>query len=378
MVLPTLPTTFQRIIVDKPLTAEIYTRTSVLYALVIIVGSPLIGLACDKIGRRAILILCCIAGTSGISILIQANNVLELTASRSLTAISQLSTVAVQAMLSDCSSPRGRALTFGRLNACISLGFILGSALTGLIGLFDANGSTIYLSATLFSVLAVLVSIIQYIFKPLRGNAKQKLYSGPDLKNIIEIARIYWRPLLLIFMFNVVNVGIIGIWPLYLAIRFGWGPSHSGMTIFLLAIIAVLSQLVLLPGLQKRITKTLIIRFACYQTGVTLIIMSFAAEPWFFVFFACLNLIGPMGLPLLQAKVSIEAPFELQGSLVGIYGLITGLAVVLTTSFIGFTISTVIQNQSLPNGLMGFPFAFIGIIFLSLGYSLNLKNAPNL
>jgi len=106
------------------------------YALMQMIGAPILGRLSDKYGRRPVFLISIFGTFVGLLILGFANSLWMLFASRLLSGITAGNISVAQAYISDITDEKNRARGMGMFGAAFGIGFILGPALGGMLSVY--------------------------------------------------------------------------------------------------------------------------------------------------------------------------------------------------------------------------------------------------
>ncbi len=220
------------------------------YSLCQLLAAPLWGRLSDRLGRRPILLTSMLGACGSYLILVFAHSLAALFLSRALAGFMAGNLAAAMAYASDISTPSDRAKTMGMVGASIGIGFMLGPGIGGLLAgehLQTAN----FLRPALLSVALSFVAMMLVLFllpeSHARGRASALAAPAPPparvpvwqlLKDLPGLRLLALATLLVTFSQSTLE-SIFAIWA---AARFHFGPRAVGMTLFVLAIVAVATQ----------------------------------------------------------------------------------------------------------------------------------------
>jgi DHA1 family tetracycline resistance protein-like MFS transporter len=120
-------------------TATTITLLGSSYSLMQFIFAPIWGRLSDKIGRRPIVLMSISFGVVGHFLFGIADSITFLFVSRMIAGFGNANIGAVQAIISDVTTPENRAKGMGLIGAAFGLGFILGPALGGFFGQHSAS-----------------------------------------------------------------------------------------------------------------------------------------------------------------------------------------------------------------------------------------------
>ena len=304
----------------------LYGLMLAVYAVMQFVFSPVLGALSDRFGRRPVLLLS-LAGTL-VDYLVMALTPLGwvLVVGRAMAGITSANMAVASAYITDITPPDQRAQRFGLVGAVLSMGFIIGPVIGGVMGAWWLRSP--FLVAAAFNGLNLLVAL--FVLPESRVAKPGKF----DLKELNPLAPLLWlwnfKPLLPLVLVAVV-FGLVAavpgtIWVLYGAERFGWDSVHMGLSLSVFGVSGALSQAFLVGPLSRRFGDlgTLMIGVAFDTLAYTL--MAFADQSWMGYAIAPLFALGGVAMPALQSLLTSRVSDEQQGQLQGVLASLMSLA----------------------------------------------------
>ena len=304
----------------------LYGLMLAVYAVMQFVFSPVLGALSDRFGRRPVLLLS-LAGTL-VDYLVMALTPLGwvLVVGRAMAGITSANMAVASAYITDITPPDQRAQRFGLVGAVLSMGFIIGPVIGGVMGAWWLRSP--FLVAAAFNGLNLLVAL--FVLPESRVAKPGKF----DLKELNPLAPLLWlwnfKPLLPLVLVAVV-FGLVAavpgtIWVLYGAERFGWDSVHMGLSLSVFGVSGALSQAFLVGPLSRRFGDlgTLMIGVAFDTLAYTL--MAFADQSWMGYAIAPLFALGGVAMPALQSLLTSRVGDEQQGQLQGVLASLMSLA----------------------------------------------------
>nr|AIA15198.1 TetA [uncultured bacterium] len=304
----------------------LYGAMLAVYAVMQFVFSPVLGALSDRFGRRPVLLLS-LAGTL-IDYLVMALSPLGwiLVVGRAMAGITSANMAVASAYITDITPPEQRAARFGLVGAVMSMGFIVGPVIGGVMGAWWLRSP--FLIAALFNGLNLAVAL--FVLPESRKASDEPF----DFKQLNPLAPLMWlwnfKPLLPMVIVSIV-FGLIAavpgtIWVLYGAERFGWDSVHMGISLSVFGVSGALSQAFLVGPLTKRFGDlgTLMIGVAFDTLAYTL--MAFAYQSWMGYAVAPLFALGGVAMPALQSLLTSRVNDEQQGQLQGVLASLMSLA----------------------------------------------------
>jgi len=255
-----------------------------LYAIGQFIATPFWGRYSDRFGRRPLLIGSIAGGMVGHLICAFAPDPWTLSFGRLLTGLMGGNIPVAMAYASDISPPEQRAKTLGTVGASLSLGFIVGPLVGGLLGGKDAASATLLwpgLAAAAVCVLAIAGAFF-YLKESLppekRATARP---AGAPGGGFADFRQVMQRPVLgqLLFVGFLAYLAMAAFetnFPFWSGDRFGWGPREIGLSFTYLALLVVTTQGLLVGPLVKRFgeKRLLITGLSAYAFGLLVMTQS--------------------------------------------------------------------------------------------------------
>ena len=255
-----------------------------LYAIGQFIATPFWGRYSDRFGRRPLLMGSIAGGMVGHLICAFAPNAIVLACGRLLTGLMGGNIPVAMAYAADISPPEQRAKTLGMVGASLSLGFIVGPLVGGLLGGADAASATL-LWPGLAAATVCLTAIIGAFFLLKESLPPEKRTVAPKdgersggFNALLQVVR---RPVL----GQLLGVGFLAYlamaafetnFPFWAGDRFGWGPRQIGLSFTYLAMLVVTTQGLLVGPLVKRFgeKRLLIAGLTSYVFGLLVMTQS--------------------------------------------------------------------------------------------------------
>jgi MFS family permease len=264
-----------------------------LYAIGQFIATPFWGRYSDRFGRRPLLIGSIAGGLVGHLICAFAPNLFVLSFGRLLTGLMGGNIPVAMAYAADISPSDQRAKTMGRVGASLSLGFIVGPLLGGLLGGADAASATL-LWPGLAAASVCLIAIIGASFflkesLPPERRAGGAGAGGEGSSGLNAFRQVVQRPvlaklLIVGFLAYLAMAAFETNFPFWAGDRFGWGPQQIGLSFTYLATLVVTTQGLLVGPLVSRFgeKRLLIAGLSSYVIGLLVMTQSLRWEVMMF------------------------------------------------------------------------------------------------
>jgi DHA1 family tetracycline resistance protein-like MFS transporter len=343
------------------------------YSLMQLVFSPVLGRLSDRYGRRPVLLLSLAGSMAGYLLFAFAHSLPLLFLARVIDGMSGGNISTAQAYVADVTRPEERARGMGIIGAAFGLGFVLGPAIGGFLGAWGGN-----LAIGLFAAgLAGLNFVLTFLFlpesrRPDSASAASRTFRGAALALRLPVVG---RCVVLILLFTTAFAQMEGTFSVYLLSRFvGSGPvalegglfflkaqagaeelaQASLRTGWLFALVGVLSATIQ-GGLIRRLIPVhrpgasrphtpgregvlVVVGFGVTALGLALLPLA-PSYGWLFPVMGLLAVGSAFANPALSALVSLHAPPERMGAVLGTYQAFGSLGRILGPALGGWLFS---------------------------------------
>ena len=363
------------------------------YSLMQLVAAPLMGRLSDRYGRRPVLLLSQVGSLVGYLLFAFAQSLPLLFLARVIDGVSGGNISTAQAVVADITPAKDRARGMGVIGAAFGLGFVLGPALGGFLGAWGGN-----LAIGLFAAGLVALNLTcTFFFLPetrapgaVGGHART--LKGATLAFQLPVVG---RCLLLMLVFTTAFAQMEGTFSVYLLTRFlSSGPvplREGGLFLqaalpdaavlreaslragWLFATVGVLSAAVQ-GGLVRRLTggaeggrgrEALLATVGFGLTALGLALMPLAPTyGWLFPVMGLLAVGSALVNPCLSALVSLHAPPERLGAVLGAYQAFGSLGRIVGPALGGWLFTRL--GPGAPYGTAAGMVGLAGLLALSL------------
>ncbi|MBM4378830.1 MAG: MFS transporter [Deltaproteobacteria bacterium] len=302
------------------------------YSLLQLLSAPVLGALSDRYGRRPVLLLSLGGSVVGYVLFAWADSLAWLFAARVLDGITGGNISTAQAYIADVTTAESRAKGMGMVGAAFGLGFVLGPAVGGMLGAWGGN-LAIGAAAAGLSALALLAT---WAWLPESRQQGAAAGERPSVRIVLAVLRLpgLGAALLLSLTFLWGFSMMEGTFSLFLVARHLGAPPGgalapelarraswlSGWLFLAVGVVSAVVQGGLIGRLRARWGE---LRLA--GAGLLLVGLGLAGIPaapsygWLFLPMAVLALGSALTSPSLSAWVSLRAPADRQGEVLGAY-----------------------------------------------------------
>ncbi len=222
-----------------------------IFSLMQLFAAPIIGKISDRVGRKPVLIVSIVGTAIGFFVLGAAHTVWMLFLGRVIDGISGGNIATAQACIADVTPPEQRTRAMGLIGATFGLGFIMGPALGGLLGLYSHKLPFYFAGAlSLLNVVLVIWVLPETLTKERRLHPAEpaplgEVFSGGRASFITLLLA---ATLLSTTGFAFIHV----LFALFCGDHFGWNVREVSYAFTYVGFLAVLVQGGLLRRLLRR------------------------------------------------------------------------------------------------------------------------------
>lgn len=289
------------------------------YALMQLIGAPILGRLSDRFGRRPVLLLSIFGTFLGFLLLGFANSLWMLFASRILDGLTGGNLSVAQAYISDVTDEKSRSRGLGMIGAAFGLGFIIGPVTGGLLSQWGYA-----VPAFTAAVISFINLILIYAWLP-ESLTDEKRSQMTDKRPAVTLKALwvaFQRPftgsiLITRFFFGLAFAIFQTIFSLYALAKFNLTARDTGFVLTYVGVLSVIVQGFLVGRLTTRFREDLLITFSAILMGVSL--LGWALAPsliWLYVIMTPTALSGGLLNTLLSSTLTkAVAPQEIGGIL---------------------------------------------------------------
>ena len=266
-------------------TTAIATVIIATYSMGQFIATPLWGRLSDRIGRKPVLLISIFCQSICFMALALAPNLWMLALARFMGGIVSGNISTAMAYVSDSTNEEKRAKWLGYIGASVSIGFMTGPAIGGLLGGQDASSASLFYPGIVAASIAFMTGIIAIFF--LKESLKPE-HRNPNTNKESSLLKnwglVFKRPVLaeivlLGFLMMFVTGTFETIFPLWTEARFYWGPMQVGYSMTYIGLTVTLVQVFVVGRVVPLLGEANVIRLAFIGYFIGLFIMA-QAPSW--------------------------------------------------------------------------------------------------
>ncbi|HEY6901032.1 MAG TPA: TCR/Tet family MFS transporter [Puia sp.] len=369
IIVPVLPTLISQLIHGDLSTAASYGGWLLLaYATMQFVFAPVMGGLSDRYGRRPVLLFSLFGFGIDYLFLAFAPTIGWLFVGRIVAGITGASFTTASAYIADISTPEKRAQNFGILGAAFGLGFIIGPALGGQLGVFGPRvpfiaSAVLTLLNWLYGYFVLPESLPAELRRKFEWKRANPLGSLMHLRKYPAVAGLIASLVLIYIAVHAVQ----STWTYYNMKKFGWNEQWVGYSLAFVGLMIAIVQAGLIRVIIPRLGQSRSLYTGMFLYSIGMLLFGLATQGWMMFAFTVVYCLGGIAGPALQGIISSHVPPNEQGEL---QGALTSLMSV--TSIVGPPLMTNLfayfTRSSAPVYLPGAPFIAGSLMILVSAY----------
>jgi DHA1 family tetracycline resistance protein-like MFS transporter len=345
---------------DTRRAAEIYGIFGTVWALMQFVFAPVLGALSDRFGRRPIIVLSNLGLGLDYVLMAVAPTLGWLFVGRVISGITASSFSTAGAYVADVTPPERRAAGFGMLGAAFGLGFIVGPALGGLLGVIDPRLP--FWVAAAFSLLNFLYGVFvlpESLSPERRARLAWRRANPVGALVLLRSAPTLFGLAVVHFLHRLAHDVLPSMFVIYTSYRYGWDQRTVGLTLGAVGLTTA--------GVQAGLVRPAVARLgerAVLLAALTLGAVGFAiygVAPTSLLFWLGLPVVALWGLsgPALQGLATRRVDASEQGRLQGALASLMGIAGMVAPALFSFIFAALITP------LPGAPFLLAALLLLA-------------
>jgi DHA1 family tetracycline resistance protein-like MFS transporter len=298
------------------------TTTGILiasYAVMQLIGAPILGRLSDRFGRRPILLLSVFGTFLGFLLLGFANALWMLFVSRIVDGLTGGNLSVAQAYISDVTDTKDRSKGLGMIGAAFGLGFIIGPVTGGLLSQWGYAVPAFVAAAISF---INLILIYSWLPESLTEEKRSQMTEKRPAVTLNALLIAFQRPftgsiLITRFFFGLAFAIFQTIFSLYALAKFNLSARDTGFVLTYVGVLSVIVQGFLVGRLTSRYREDILITASVVLMGISLLGWALAPSVlWLYIIMTPTALSGGLLNTLLSSTLTkAVAPQEIGGIL---------------------------------------------------------------
>ena len=291
------------------------------YAVMQLIGAPLLGRLSDRFGRRPVLLLSVFGTFIGFLLLGFANALWMLFGSRILDGLTGGNLSVAQAYISDVTDEKSRSKGLGMIGAAFGLGFIIGPV-TG--GLLSQWGYAVPAFAAAAISLINLVLIYAWLPESLIEEKRSQMTEKRPAVSLNALLVAFQRPftgsiLITRFFFGLAFAIFQTIFSLYALAKFNLTARDTGFVLTYVGVLSVIVQGFLVGRLSSRFREDVLITVSVVLMGISLFAWALAPSVlWLYIIMTPTALSGGLLNTLLSSTLTKAVARQEIGGILGL------------------------------------------------------------
>ena len=344
IVMPVLPRLLMGVgRLTLPQAIEVAAWMGLAMALASFVAAPVLGNLSDRFGRRPVL-LAALAGLATDYLLLALADTLPLVfIGRVISGFFGGSYGSAQAALADITAPEDRARNFGYVGAAFGVGFVLGPAAGGFLGLLGER-------APFYAAPALAAANFLYgltLFPETLPAERRRAFSWRRANPLGALAAVRAAPgmagvVVVLALWQIASLVYPMTWSFYGIAKFGWASATIGASPAAVGVVIAASQLLVTGPLVRRFGERDAASIGLLSATAAFVAFAFVTRSWMAFALLGANALQALVQPSLTAMLSRRATPETQGEVQGVAAMTMGLGalvapVILTGTMARFT-----------------------------------------
>lgn len=289
------------------------------YALMQLIGAPILGRLSDRFGRRPVLLISVFGTFIGFLLLGFANALWMLFASRILDGLTGGNLSVAQAYISDVTDEKSRSKGLGMIGAAFGLGFIIGPVTGGLLSQWGYAVPAFAAAAISF---INLILIYTWLPESLTEEKRSQMTEKRPAVTLNALLVAFQRPftgsiLITRFFFGLAFAIFQTIFSLYALAKFNLTARDTGFVLTYVGVLSVIVQGFLVGRLTSRFREDLLMAICVVLMAFSLLGWALAPSVlWLYIIMTPTALSGGLLNTLLSSTLTkAVAPQEIGGIL---------------------------------------------------------------
>jgi DHA1 family tetracycline resistance protein-like MFS transporter len=364
LLLPVLPALVGEFTSSRDAQTYWYGAMIVTFGLTQFFCAPVLGALSDRFGRRPVL-LGSIFGL-GVMFLLSAlaTSLTGLLLARIFGGVLAANFSVANAYVADLTTAENRAKSFGMVGAAFGIGYVIGPMVGGLLGSIDIRlpfyvAAGLSVANFLYGLLVVPESLPHERRRPFEWRRAAPFAALAGLAKLKTVGVL----VAVIAVANLAQFILHGTWVLYTNFRFGWGPRETGLSLFVVGLMAAVVQGGLLGWLLKKFGERHVVIAGLASGALAYVAYGLTTVGWVMYAIIFANILAFAVGPALHAIVSKAADPSEQGVSMGSLSSLNSLMAV-AAPFIGTPLLAEVSHLPAGDWRIGAPFFMSALLAL--------------
>lgn len=309
--------------------------------------APVLGLLSDRFGRRPVVLLSNFGLALDYLIMAMAPSLRWLFLGRTLAGVSASSISTATAYISDITAPEKRSKAFGLLGAAFGLGFVVGPAMGGWLGMHNprlpfwvAGAGSLLNAAYGFFVLpeSLAPEKRQPRFQWKKANPVGALKLLSRHTDLLGLAAVN-------FLGYVAHEVYLTVWILYVMYRFNWDQRMVGTGLAVVGVCQIVCSAVLVGPIVKRLGERRSLLTGLFFAAIGFAMYGWAGSAWMIFAAIVVNSLWSLASPTSQSLMTQHVSPSEQGELQGAIGSLRGIAMIIGPQIFAWTFAFFIAPE---------------------------------
>lgn len=317
------------------------------FALMQFFCSPIIGMLSDRYGRRPVVLLSNFGLGLDYLILALAPSLNWLFLGRLLSGLTSSSIPTAAAYITDVTPAEKRSKAFGLMGAAFGVGFVLGPAIGGWLGMHNPRlpfwvGAAGSLLNAMYGLFVLPESL------PPEKRQPKFLWSNANPVGALRLLRSHTELLGLAtveFLGYIAHEVYLTVWVLYAMYRFAWDQRMVGMSLAVVGISSIITSGALVGPVVKRLGDRRTLLTGLFFGAIGFAMYGWAGTTLVFLLAIPVNSLWSLARPASQALMTQRVSPSEQGELQGAIASLRGMAMVIGPSLFSLTFAYAIAPE---------------------------------
>lgn len=333
------------------------------FAIAQFVCAPVLGGLSDRFGRRPVLLISLAGVGINYGLLAWAPSLGWLILGRCIAGATAANAATAGAYIADVTPPEKRAARFGLIGASFGLGFVIGPALGGLLGIYGLRvpfvvAGVLAICNVLYGIFVLPESLPPRLRRPFDWRRANPLGSLKVLAGNKTLGRLAISWGCTWFAMGALQTSFV----LANYLRFGWDTRQNGLALALAGLGSAVVQGLLVRKIIPALGEWRAALTGSALTVVAYLMIAFAPVPWIMLAGIVLQALGAFTNPAVQGMVSASVAPDRQGETQGALSSVHGLTAIVSPLVAG-TVFAVFTGPGAWLFLPGAPFVVSALAY---------------